>query len=54
MNFKALSFYARGLNGPQVLRLLRNYIISILALDLVCLQEYKLRLAEVDNFKRYL
>lgn len=54
MILKALSFNVRGLNGTDSVRLLKSYITSIPQLDLLCLQEHKLRLAEVDNLKPYL
>lgn len=54
MNFKILSFNVRGLNCPSSIRLLRTYISNTPQLDLICLQEHKLCLAETDNLRRYL
>ena len=54
MNFKILSFNVKGLNNPEALGLFRNYIGSIPWLDLLCVQEHKLRLLEVENMHRYL
>ena len=54
MNLKILSFNGRGQNKSDSIRFLRNYISSIPHLDIVCLQEHKLRLSDVENLNRYL
>ena len=54
MNFKLLSFNVTGLNDPSVVRLLKHYIDSIPRLDVLFLQEHKLRGHENSNLGRYL
>jgi exonuclease III len=43
MNFKLVSFNVRGVNAPAAVPTLRNYVASILSLDVLGLQEHKLR-----------
>jgi exonuclease III len=54
MNFKLLSFNVRGLNEDSSIPILRNYISSIPVLDVLCVQEHKLRGAAVDQLGRKL
>ena len=54
MNFKIMRFNVRGLNGVDSIRVLRNYIDKVLQLDMLCIQEHKLCLAEAPNLGCYL
>ena len=54
MILKLLSFNVRGLNYPSAVRLLKHYIESILRLDILFLQEHKLKRQQYNDLGRYL
>jgi exonuclease III len=54
MNFKLLSYNVWGLNSSGAIPLLKNYIQSVPSLDVVFIQEHKLRLLTTRKLGRAL
>ena len=54
MNLNILSFNVCGLNDLNSVRLLKKYLDDISRLDIILLQEHKLRGQDASNLGRYL
>ena len=54
MNFIIMSFNVYGLNGLDLVRLLRNYVEKVSHIDMLCIQKYKLQLMEAKNLSQFI